>query len=205
MKLYNGMAPNGLRVTIFLQEKGISLPTELVDIMGGGTQTADYLEINALGEVPVLELDDGRILTESVAICRYLEGLNPEPALFGVDLEEQAVVEMWNRRVELKIFNVLADIGRNEFELFKGRVEQFPDYAASQRQVLGERFAWLNDEMSDGRQFIAGEHFSIADITGMAALMVCAFSQIEIPAGLAYLKQWEVSIKQRSSWPDMAG
>lgn len=205
MKLHNGMAPNGLRVTIFLQEKGISLPTELVDIMGGGTQTAEYLTINALGEVPVLELDDGRILTESVAICRYLEGLNPDPALFGVDLEEQAVVEMWNRRVELKIFNVLGDIGRNEFELFKGRVEQFPDYAASQRQVLGERFAWLNDEMSDGRQFIAGEHFSIADITGMAALMVCAFSQIEIPARLAYLKQWEVSIKQRPSWPDMAG
>ena len=99
VKLYNGMSPNGMRVEIFLQEKCIDLPRQPVDIMRGQTQSDAYRKINSLGEVPALELDDGRILTESVAICRYLEALNPEPALFGKGVEEQAMIEMWNKRL----------------------------------------------------------------------------------------------------------
>lgn len=199
------MSPNGMRVSVFLQEKGIDLPTESIDIMGGETQSDTYLRINSLGEVPALELDDGRIITESVAICRYLEILNPEPALFGTNPEEQAIVEMWNRRIELKIFNVVGDVGRHEFELFKGRIDQFPDYAASQRRVFLERLSWLNNEMSDNRPFIAGQSFSIADITGMTTLMLCAFAQIEISNELTYVRRWENSVKQRPSWPTLPG
>jgi len=203
MKLYNGMSPNGMRVVVFMAEKGIDLPTTPIDIMAGETRSDAYLKINPLGEVPALELDDGQIITESIAICRYLEATQGGPALFGASPKEQAVVEMWNRRMELRVLSVIGDVGRHEFALFKDRYEQMPDYAASQRRLFTKRLQWLDSELADGRPFIAGDKFSAADITGMAVLRICMFSQTDIPADLTHLKKWENAVKSRASWPQM--
>lgn len=205
MKLYNSMSPNGRRVDIFLAEKGIELETINVGIMDGETQGEDFLKINSLGEVPVLALDNGTIITESIAICRYLEAHHAAPALFGTTIEEQAIIEMWNRRIEQKVFHVVAEVGRHTFEMFKTRQEQFPDYAESQKRLFPKRLAWLDKELSDGRSFIAGNAFSVADITGMAMLGLCQFVQVEIPAELTHVKRWETAMKARPSWPQLPG
>lgn len=205
MKLYNGMSPNGARVDIFLKEKSIKLPTQQIDIMGGETRREGYLKINPLGEVPALELDDGRVLTESLAICRYLETLYPDTPLFGKDAAGKAFVEMWTRRIELNVFEIVADVGLHEFPLFADKIRQFPDYAAEQRKEFIKRLEWLDGEMSDGRAFIAGDDFTVADITMIAALMVSMFAELEIPASLTHLHKWIAAVQARPSFPYLPG
>ena len=203
MKLYNGMAPNGARVSIFLAEKGIELPVQKVDVASGETRTPDFLKINALGEVPVLELDNGRHLTESIAICRYLEAIYPEQPLFGSNVEEQAFIEMWNRRMELRLMRAIGDVGLHEFEFFSDKVEQNADYAASQRCAFLDCLGWLDNELSDGRSFIVGNAVSVVDITGFAALMIAGFAGIEIPQGLENVKRWSKNLLSRSAFPEL--
>jgi glutathione S-transferase len=203
MKLYNGMSPSGLRVSVFLAEKGLDIPTTSINVLEGEARTPEFLAINSLGEVPVLELDDGQIITESLAICRYFEILHPEPSLMGQSAAEQAHIEMWSRRIELQILSVVGSIGLHEMPLFADKIQQFPNYAASQRRVFPKKLAWLDKEMSDGRSFVAGNDFTVADITGMAAMMICSFFEIEIPENLTYVKQWQESVMQRPSWPAM--
>src|SRR5262249_32078162 len=129
MKLYNhALAPNPRRVRIFAAEKGIELTLQDVDILAGQSRTPEFLAKNPSGGVPVLELDDGSCVAESVAICRYLEGLHPEPNLFGRDLREQAQIEMWNRRMELELFAAIGRTVQNTSSIFQGRYKQFPDY-----------------------------------------------------------------------------
>lgn len=205
MKLYNGMSPNGMRVQVFLTEKGIEIPTTNIDVMAGDTQKPEYLAVNSLGEVPVLELDDGQIITESLAICRYLEVLHPKPSLMGVSAAEQANIEMWTRRMEQQIFSAVGTIGLHEIPYFAHKIEQFPDYAASQRKAFPKKLAWLDGEISDGRPYIAGDKFSVADITGMAALMVCGFIKIDIPSEYTHVNKWAKSMQSRPSWPSMPG
>lgn len=205
MKLYNGMSPNGMRVQVFLAEKNIEVPTSNIDVMAGDTKKAEYLALNSLGEVPVLELDDGSIITESLAICRYFEVLNPEPSLMGVGAEEQARIEMWARRMEQQIFGPVSQVGLHEMPYFEYKLEQVPAYSASLRREFPKRLAWLEKEISDGRPFIAGDKFSIADITGMAALMVCGFVAIEIPAELKAVNRWIDVVRARPSWPQTPG
>ena len=205
MKLYSGMSPNGFRVEIFLKEKSIEIPTQQLNIVGGDTRRPDYLKINPLGEVPALELDDGRVLTETLAICRYLETLYPENPLFGKDALEQAFIEMWTRRIELRVFNVIGDVGLHEFPFFADKIRQFPDYAAEQRKKFIRRLEWLDGEMADGRAFIAGERFSVADITMIAALVVSMFAGIEIPERLTHVKKWEAAVQSRPSFPALPG
>lgn len=201
MKLYNGMTPNGARVAIFLAEKGIEVPVEDINVVNGDTRQPTFLAINALGEVPVLELDDGRYLTESIAICRYFEGIHPEPPLFGRTTEEQAFVEMWNRRMELRLQRAIGDVGLHEFEFFKDKVEQNADYAANQRRAYLDCLRWLDDELSDGRAFIVGDSLSVADITGFAALMIAGFAGIETPGDLANVIRWSENLRSRSAFP----
>jgi len=205
MKLYNGMSPNGARVMIFMAEKGIEIPTVSIDLMANEGQAPEFLKINALGQVPVLQLDDGRYLTESVAICRYLEGLHPEPNLFGKTPEGQAFVEMWMRRIELWLFNVAGDVGLHEIEFFKYRVDQNADYAAYCRRILVERLAWLDAEMADGRTFIVGDTFTMADIIGMGLVMVMGFTQIEVPSELTNVTRWQQAMISRPTFPQMPG
>ena len=200
MKLYDAMTPNSLRVQVFLAEKGIDLPREKIDVLGGGTRTPDFLKINSLGELPVLELDNGRFLTESVAICRYLEALHPEPSLFGETAEDQARIEMWNWRVELHLFAAIGNMAQHSFEFFADKVEQMSDYAASQFRRFERVWAWLDAEMSDGRPFVAGDEFSVADITGMAALFVCDVAQKDTPRDAIHARRWEDAMRARPSF-----
>lgn len=201
MKLFNGVSPNGARVKVFLAEKGVDLPTVAISLPDGETRTPDFRKINSLGQVPVLELDDGTFLTESVAICRYLEALHPTPSLFGDTPIDQARIEMWNRRIERHIFDVVGDIGLHEIPFFADQIEQMPAYAKSMRRRFTKKLAWLDDEMSDGRPYIVGDTFSVADITGVAALMVCHFIGDSIPDDFKHVKAWENRLRARPSWP----
>ncbi|NIA71595.1 glutathione S-transferase family protein [Pelagibius litoralis] len=200
MKFYNAAAPSPRRVRIFLAEKGIEIPRINLDLPGGETRRDDFLKKNRLGEVPLLELDDGTVITESQAICRYLEALHPDPSLFGRDPVERARIEMWDRRVELGIMNPLGQIARHTFSFFADKLTQVPACAEAQRADMAERFAWLDEELSDGRPFIAGESFSVADITGMTAAMLADFVEVAIPVSLPHLSRWNQTLRARPSW-----
>jgi glutathione S-transferase len=135
VKLYNhSLAPNPRRVRIFAAEKGIELALEEIDILAGQSRMPEFFAQNSSGAVPVLELDDGSYLSESVAICRYLEGLQPEPNLLGRDLREQAEVERWNRRMELELFAPIGRTFQNTNPIFQRRIKQFPEYGGPSEQ-----------------------------------------------------------------------
>ena len=199
MKLYTDMAPNPMRVNVFIAEKGIEIPTERVAILDGETRKAPFTELNPLGELPVLELDDGTCLTESIAICRFLESRYPTPPLLGATPEGAARVEMWNRRMELRLMGVVGDIGLHTFALFKDKIEQQPAYADSQRRLLGQRWEWLDGELSDGRTWVCDDSFSVADITGAASLMIAKFAGEEVPAHCSHVRRWRDALSERPS------
>src|SRR5262249_47133018 len=170
VKLYNhSMAPNPRRVRIFAAEKGISLPLEEVDILAGQSRTPEFLAKISSGSVPVLELDDGSCLSESVAICRYLEGLHPEQNLLGLGLRQQADIWRWNRRVELELSAAIGGTDQNTRSIFQGRFKQFPEYGEAQRAVVYQRLERMDRELN-GHQFVAGDRFTIADITALVAI-----------------------------------
>jgi len=200
MKFYNAAAPSPRRVRIFLAEKGIEIPRVDLNLPAGETHSDDFLSKNSLGEVPLLELDDGSVIAESQAICRYLEALHPEPSLFGADPLERARIEMWDRRMEFQFLNPLGLIARHSFDFFADKLTQVPAFAEAQRADMAGKFAWLNEEMSDGRPFIAGERFSVADITGMTASMIAGFIEVPIPASLTHLNRWDDAVRARPSW-----
>ena len=201
MKLYNNAAaPNARRVRMFLAEKGIEIEYVEVAFDKGDNQTPEFLALNSLGKVPVLQLDDGRALTESMSICRYLEEVHPDPALMGVDAYDRAHVDRWNRRMELEVFNIVANVGVHTIPFFKDRVQQIPEFAASQRTAAAGKFAWLDKEISDGRTFIAGDRFSVADITGMAAFGLAEALGIEVDGSLTHLHSWAERMRSRPSW-----
>ena len=157
MKLYQSTgAPNPRRVTMFLAEKGVEVESVEVSIAKGEHKLPEYLDKNPLGSVPLLELDDGSYLAETVAICRYIEETTPEPPLFGIDAEDRARVEMWNRRMEFEIFGLFAGWFRNTHDFFKGRIPQVPEYGEVCRNALNSRIDWLDRELR-GSEFIAGD------------------------------------------------
>lgn len=199
MKLYDSpMAPNPRRVKIFLAEKGLEVPTESVDIAKGENRKAEYLEKNPLGGVPVLELDDGTCLSESVAICRYFEELHAEPALFGSDAKERALVEMWNRRMEFEIFLPIAQTFRNTHEFFKGKIEQVPEWGEVCRRTAEKRMQWL-DEVLASREYVAGERFTIADITALVGIDFGRVSKIKVQPEQKHLQRWHEAVSSRAS------
>lgn len=200
MKLYNSsVAPNPRRVRIFLAEKNLQVPMEEVDLAKGAHKTPEFLAINPMGAVPVLQLDDGTNIAESVAICRYFEMTHPEPPLFGTGAKEAAVVEMWQRRIELYLFTAIADVFRNTSDFFKGRIEQVPEYGRVQRKNVGERLAWLDRELAN-RRFVAGDKYTIADITLLVALMFGeARANIKVAAEQKNLARWYAEASARPS------
>jgi len=200
MKLITFSAPNAIRVHVALAEKGLDIPYEIVNIAAGAGREPDFLRKNSLGEVPVLELDDGTYLTESVAICRFIEAQHPTPSLFGTTPLEQAQIEMWSRRMELRVMAPIGEAARHEFEFFKDKVEQIPAYAATQRRLQDQRWAWLNSELSDGRTYLVNDTFSMADIVGMTALIVSDLAEAAIPDDLHHVKRWENAVRSRDSW-----
>ena len=159
MKLYtHALAPNPRRVRIFAAEKGIELVLEDIDILAGQSRTPEFLAKNSSGGVPVLELDDGSYLSESVAICRYLEGLHPEPNLLGRDLREQAEIERWNRRMELELFAAIGRTVQNTSPIFQGRLKQFPEYGETQRALVYQRLERMDRELG-GHEFVASDRY----------------------------------------------
>jgi glutathione S-transferase len=157
IKIYNSStAPNTRRVRVFLAEKGIQVPYEEVDLMKAINRGPEFRKKDPLATVPFLELDDGgTCISESVAICRYFEELHPNPALFGVDAKDRAMVEMWNRRVEFTVLQPIADAFRQRHDFFKGRIRQVPEYAEAQRLNGEGSLKWLDDELAN-RGYIAG-------------------------------------------------
>ncbi len=200
MKLYDAKAPNPRRVRIFIAEKGMDVPRDTLDLDSGQARTPGFLAKNSLGQVPVLELDDGTVITESVAICRYLDSLQPDPPLFGGTPKGEAQVEMWNRRMELEILNTIANVAQHSFPFFKDRVTQVPAFAAAQMALIPAKWAWLDSEMADGRPFIAGDSFSAADITGMVATKLSELLGSPIPDSLAHVARWDAEVRARPSW-----
>ncbi len=200
MKLYTANAPNPRRLHMYLLEKDLKLERVPVDIFNDGARAPELLAKNALGALPILELDDGAILTESHAICLYLEALHPEPALFGRSALERAQVEMWNRRFELEVLNTVIAIGKHSAPFFATRLTQVPAFADAQRHELARKFEWLDQEFADGRPFIVGEHFSVADITAMVALRLAEALKVSPPANLEHLGRYEQTLRTRPSW-----
>ena len=200
VKLYNHvLAPNPRRVRIFAAEKKIELSLEEVDILAGQSRTPEFLAKNSSGGVPVLELDDGSYLSESVAICRYLEGLHPEPNMLGRDLREQAEIERWNRRMELELFAAIGRTVQNTSPIFQGRFKQFPDYGEAQRAVVHQRLERMDRELN-GRQFVASDRFTIADITALVAIDIGSrLAEIKIPPELTHLTRWHQAVSNRPS------
>jgi glutathione S-transferase len=200
MKLYNhALAPNPRRVRIFAAEKGIELLLAEVDILAGQSRTPEFLAKNSSGGVPVLELDDGSYLSESVAICGYLEGLHPEPNLLGRDLREQAEIERWNRRMELELFAAIGRTVQNTSSIFQGRFKQFPDYGEAQRVIVHQRLERMDRELNE-HQFVAGNRFTIADITALVAIDIGGrLADIRIAPELPHLTRWHQTVSSRPS------
>lgn len=191
-------APNPRRVRVFLAEKGIQIPYEEVDIGKAVNRGEEFRKKNPLSTVPVLELDDGTFISESVAICRYFEELQPQPPLFGADAKQRALVEMWNRRMEFNILQPIADAFRQRHDFFKGRIRQLAEYAELQRLNAEDGLDWLDRELAS-RRFIAGEQFSIADITAVVAIDFGRVSKIAIKPDQLNLARWHGEVSARPS------
>ncbi|MDX2090028.1 MAG: glutathione S-transferase family protein [Kofleriaceae bacterium] len=200
MLLYHDpRAPNPRRVRVFLAEKGVAYDTIEVLIADRAHQTADFRKKNPIALLPVLELADGRVLRESMAICRYVEELHPEPNLFGADAWERAQIEMWNRHAELELLWPISQVFRNTHKFWEGRIKQAPDFAVVMRELVAERFDWLNHELAS-RQFMAGDRFSVADITALCALDFGKPSGIRVDAAMhPHLAGWHKRVSERPS------
>ena len=197
MKLYNlPPAPNPRRVRIFLAEKGVEVPTVDLDITKNEHRTPEFLAINPLGALPVLELDDGTVITESIAICRYFEELHPQPPMFGRSVLERAQVEMWTRRIELGLMRAITDHFVHGNDFWKGRREQIPEYAELARGRALASMEWLDGELAQ-RAFIAGENYTVADITAQCALLLGKNTGIPIPPERMSLTRWWTSVTSR--------
>src|ERR1700738_2058998 len=189
MKLYDGgRAPNPRRTRIFLAEKGIKLPTQQIDLGALEHMSASYAAINPLKRVPALVLEDGTVITESIAICRYFEALQPEPALFGRDALETARVEMWNRRLELHLLFPISHVFRNSHPAMKAmEVPQVPAWAEANKPRILEFITFIDGELKD-RPFIAGDIFTVADITGLISVHFMKPAKLVVPDELKHLK-----------------
>ena len=200
MKLYDGgRAPNPRRVRIFLAEKGIEVALVPVDMGAMGHRSEEIATRNPLRRLPVLELDDGTILTESVAICRYFEELYPDPPLFGVGALGRAQVEMWQRRMELNFMMAVAQAFRHIHPAMKEwEVPQIAEWGEANKPKEIEFLAILDRELQ-GREFIAGDAYSIADITGLVGVDFMKPARIEVPAEFGNVRRWYEAVSARPS------
>ena len=165
MKLFNSMGPNPHVVRMFIAEIGIDIETIEIDLMGGENRQDAYLKKNPSGQLPALELDDGSFLAEITVICEYLDELNGHTNLIGTNPQERAETKMWTRRIDLQIIEPLTNGFRyaEGYDLFKDRLHLIPDAADDLKAIAQERLAWL-DKQLEGKEFICGERFSLADI-----------------------------------------
>ena len=200
MKLYEYEAfPNPRRVRMFIAEKGVDIPREQVDVPAGEHRRPEFLSKNPDGTVPVLELDNGRFISETVAISRYLEEIYPQNPLFGSSAEEKAVVEMWQRRVEHSLSNAVASYfhhgtdGLGESDRYRNR-----EWGNKNREAATQAMCRLDQQLANTR-YIAGDKFSIADITALCAVDFATAVDIAMPEGCDHLQRWYEDVSQRHS------
>ena len=200
MKLYDAArAPNPRRVRIFLAEKGITVPAEQIDLGAMQHKSSAFAAINPLQRVPALVLDDGTVITESMAICRYFEALQPEPALFGRDGREAAMIEMWNRRLELSLYFPVSQVFRHLHPAMKAlEVPQVADWGEANKPRVQDFLALLDRELGD-HAFVAGETLSVADITGLVTIDFMKPAKLTVPSDLANLRRWHEQMSARPS------
>ena len=200
MKLYDGgRAPNPRRVRIYLAEKGITVPMEQVDLGSLQQKSAAFTAINPVQRVPVLVLDDGTIIAESIAICRYFEELHPDPPLFGRGAKEIAQIEMWNRRLELHLLFPVSHVFRNTHPAMKEmEVPQVAAWAEANKPRIAEFLAVLDRDLAD-KPFVAGDRYTVADITGLVAVDFMKPAKLTVPEDLKNVRRWHAAISARPS------
>lgn len=201
MKLYGAPmpAPNPRRVRIFLAEKGIDLPETPVDMMKREHKSPAHRARNSLGQVPTLELDDGTHISETVAICRYFEEIHPEPSLFGRTAAEKANVDMWVRRIEFQLMTPVGNYWRHAHPRTAALLTQYKDFGESNRQAYSNAQTWLDRELSDGRPFIAGQAYSMADICALSTVDFAKWIGLPLDDDKTHLKAWRDRITARPS------
>jgi glutathione S-transferase len=203
MKIYDAAGPNPKKLRVYLVEKGLSLPTEFLNIASGENRASDFLRKNPMGRLPVLELDDGTYLPESLAIIEYLEELYPKPVMIGDTPLERARVRALERLAELGVMFRVSTIFLNTHPFVNnsalaGRLKQSPDAAAYSRWYLEQALEVLDQALSS-REFVAGDHPTIADCTLFAALDFAEMTQISLGGSYANVSRWHAAFKKRPS------
>ncbi len=193
-------APNPRRVRVFLAEKGVTIPTVQINLIKGQHQLAEYMAKDPFVLVPLLELDDGKVLGESISICRYIEELHPAPPLFGRDMQERAFVDMWSRRAEFELLPSIAGAFRHGTEIGKAlEPDQIAAWAkASKARAL--RAMHIFDGVLADRHFVAGANYSVADITLLCSVdFGTNTGAVQMPDDLQHLKRWHDEVSARPS------
>jgi glutathione S-transferase len=201
MKLYGeaNPAPNPRRVRIFAAEKGLDLPEMRIGMRQGGHKAPEPKARNSLGQVPVLELDDGQTISESVAICRYLEALHPTPAMFGTCALSQARTDMWVRRIEFQLMVPVGMYWRHAHPFTASLLTQNREFGESNAPIVAKTMGWLDRELADGRGWIAGDTYGIADIVALTTIDFAGFIGLEVPDDAERLKAWRDRASARPS------
>ncbi len=199
MKIYDTKtAPTPRRVRIFLAEKGIQVDYVQVDLAKGENLSEEMRKKNPIAKIPVLELDDGTCISESDAICLYFETLHPEPALLGTSALEKATIAMWQRQIELCLFNQVGMCFQHSTGYFKDRMTPVPEFGKEAGINAAKYLSVLNARLQHN-EFVAGEHFSIADITGLCAIDFARVIDIRIKPKYEHLQRWYDQIAARPS------
>jgi glutathione S-transferase len=199
MKIYDFVgAPNPKKLRVFLAEKGIDVPRESVDIISGQNRTPEFLAKNPNGGLPVLQLDDGTYLPESLAIMEYFDELHPEPPMIGTTPLERARTRAAERIAEIGVLSAVGTIFQNTHPFMAGRLKQSPDAADNARTRLNANLGVL-DKLIGNNPFVAGKRPSIADCTLLAALEFAAFAGVELDPSFKNVQRWYADFKKRPS------
>jgi len=208
MKLYDFMpAANAQRVRVFLAEKGLEIPTEQLNVRDDNQFAEPFTSMNPFHCVPFLELDDGTVIAESMSICRYLEELHPEPALFGRTAEERAVIDMWLRRFELDGFIPMLHAVRNHVPMFAGRVvpgtrtdlPQLPAMVTRGKEMMAIFLGRIEPHMAKN-EFVAGPAFTIADITGFFTVRMTVPMEMDLATSYPAVAAWFAKVSARPAF-----
>ncbi|MGZ5940215.1 MAG: glutathione S-transferase family protein [Rhizomicrobium sp.] len=202
MKLYteNYPAPNPRKVHIYLAEKGLTVERVHTRMQERQHKAPEFLKKNSLGQVPVLETEDGKFISESIAICRYLEALHPNPPMFGRDPFDAAMVEMWIRRAEFRLWNPMGQVWINaDPRTAVVNPNQFKDYGEHSKKVLAGAMKWIDRELGDGREFLTGSHYTMADIVLLCGIDFSKFIHQDMPEDARHLRAWHARVSARPS------
>jgi glutathione S-transferase len=191
-------APNPRRVRIFLAEKGIELPETPVNMMKREHKSAEFRAKNSMGQLPTLELDDGTCISETVAICRYFDEVQPDPPLFGTTPVEKALVDMWTRRTEFTVMMPVGNYWRHAHPRTAALLTQYKDFGESNRETYAGAQRWLNRELED-RAFVTGDTFTMADICLLTTVDFAGWIGLPLDPEHAALTAWHDRVTARPS------